>query len=251
MAQEIKVHQPTLSRRGERAQRILDAAARLILRLGYQKVTLDDISREAKVAKATIYLHWKTRDELFLALLRREKMEMTRDIMQGVVEDQAAATLTNILRYSAQSLRRRPLMKAVFLRDMEILGRLAQIRVDDAVHRENIRSFTLYMEFLHKHKMVRTDQSVQEQIYMLAAITTGFLVIPPLLLGEHTFSDEEITELMVDAVHRTLEPVDAIPEAEAQQASEALVHYLERAIAVAETQFQAELEQFSRERDTK
>ncbi|MFL5625107.1 MAG: TetR/AcrR family transcriptional regulator, partial [Ktedonobacteraceae bacterium] len=57
-----------VSRRQERAQRILDAAAALILRWGYHKTTLDDISRETGIAKGTIYLHWKTREELFGAL---------------------------------------------------------------------------------------------------------------------------------------------------------------------------------------
>ena len=70
--QRENVSQQEVSRREVRAQRILDAAAALILRWGYQKVTLDDISRQAGVAKATIYLHWKTREELFTALTRRE-----------------------------------------------------------------------------------------------------------------------------------------------------------------------------------
>lgn len=47
------------SKRQERAHRILDAAAELVLRWGYKKTTIDDIAKQAKVAKGTIYLHWK------------------------------------------------------------------------------------------------------------------------------------------------------------------------------------------------
>ena len=57
------------SKREERADRILDAAANLILRWGYKKTTIDDIAKQAGVAKGTIYLHWKTREDLFVALL--------------------------------------------------------------------------------------------------------------------------------------------------------------------------------------
>ncbi len=57
------------SRRQERADRILDAAAELILRWGYRKTTIDDIAKQAGVAKGTIYLHWKTREDLFMALI--------------------------------------------------------------------------------------------------------------------------------------------------------------------------------------
>ena len=50
------------SKRQVRAERILDAAATLVERWGYHKTTIDDIAKQAGVAKGTIYLHWKTRD---------------------------------------------------------------------------------------------------------------------------------------------------------------------------------------------
>ena len=62
-----------LSKREEREQRILDAAGELIQKWGYHKTTIDDIAKLARVAKGTIYLHWKTREELFLALIYREE----------------------------------------------------------------------------------------------------------------------------------------------------------------------------------
>ncbi|WP_163569887.1 helix-turn-helix domain-containing protein [Fodinicola feengrottensis] len=59
--------------RGVRAERVLDAAAELIVRWGYDKTTIEDIARARRGrAKGTIYLHWKTREDLFIALLRRE-----------------------------------------------------------------------------------------------------------------------------------------------------------------------------------
>src|SRR6266700_6032000 len=87
-ARELEV-----SRRRERAQRILDAAATLLLRWGFQKTTIDDIARLAGVAKGTIYLHWKTREELFVALIKREKLGMAEDLKQRIGTDPAATTL--------------------------------------------------------------------------------------------------------------------------------------------------------------
>ncbi|OLD80902.1 MAG: hypothetical protein AUG54_04740 [Ktedonobacter sp. 13_1_20CM_4_53_7] len=51
------------SKREQRANRILDAAAELMLRWGYNKTTIDDIARYAGVAKGTIYLHWKNHEK--------------------------------------------------------------------------------------------------------------------------------------------------------------------------------------------
>src|SRR5690348_7289472 len=102
-------------RRQERAERILDAAATLILRWGYNKTTIEDIARQAGVAKGTIYLHWKTREDLFAALMLREKLALGEAIRKALTADPVAATLRGLLKESARALLKRPLMKAVLL----------------------------------------------------------------------------------------------------------------------------------------
>src|SRR5947209_15600406 len=114
-----------VSRREARAQRILDAAAALILRWGYSKTTLDDVARQAGVAKGTLYLHWNTREELFAALIQREKLALAEDFKQRIAADPEGATLHGLLKHSALALLERPLLKAVLLRDMDVLGKLA------------------------------------------------------------------------------------------------------------------------------
>src|SRR5215468_218966 len=140
-----------LSRREERAHRILDAASTLILRWGYHKTTLDDVSRQAGVAKGTIYLHWKTREDLFAALLKREKLETAVEVKQRIEHDPAGATLRGILKHSALALMKRPLLKAVFLRDMDVLGKLARRDYSSAVYTERLTGFKTYLEFLREH----------------------------------------------------------------------------------------------------
>jgi len=46
---------------------ILDAARRLLIGRGFQDLALDDIAREAGVAKGTLFLYYKSKDELFTA----------------------------------------------------------------------------------------------------------------------------------------------------------------------------------------
>ena len=89
----------------EREQRILDAAGDLIRRWGYDKTAMDDISDKSGVAKGTIYLHWKTREELFEALLRRESQALMNDFKQSILQDPAGATLRGIYRQAALALR--------------------------------------------------------------------------------------------------------------------------------------------------
>lgn len=47
---------------------ILAAARRMLVMRGFQDIVLDDIAREAGVAKGTLFLHYKNKDELFTAV---------------------------------------------------------------------------------------------------------------------------------------------------------------------------------------
>ncbi len=50
---------------------ILDAAGVLLGRYGYQKTTMDDLAREAGIARRTLYLHFRCKDDIFLARIDR------------------------------------------------------------------------------------------------------------------------------------------------------------------------------------
>lgn len=231
-----------VSRREERAHRILNAAKELILRWGYHKVTVDDISRQAGVAKGTIYLHWKTREELFAALMKREKLEMAEDLRQSIAADPEGATLRGILKHSALELMARPFMKAVLLRDMEILGKLSQAEESKAAHLEKLMGFKAYLEFLREHGLVRTDLSLQAQVYIFSAIFMGFFLVAPLMPDEFTPSDEEIAELMAETAHCTLEPRHPVSPDELQTVSYTFMQYLDRSTKVVQEQFKKEID---------
>jgi AcrR family transcriptional regulator len=47
---------------------ILAAARRMLVKRGFQDIVLDDIAREAGVAKGTLFLHYKSKEELFTAV---------------------------------------------------------------------------------------------------------------------------------------------------------------------------------------
>jgi AcrR family transcriptional regulator len=222
--------EPEISRRRERAQRILDTTATLILRWGYHKTTIDDIAREAGVGKGTLYLHWKTREELFTALINREKLAMAADLTQRISADPAGATLRGILKHSALALMKRPLLKAVLLRDMDVLGKLAHSEQSSIAHTERLMGFKIYLELLREYGLVRTDLSLRVQVYMFSAIFMGFFLVAPLMPDEFTLSDEELADLMAETVHRTLETGRSVPEDELQSVSHNFMQYLNSAI---------------------
>lgn len=45
-----------------REKRILQATARLLMRYGYDKMTMSDIATEAGISKGAIYLHYTSKE---------------------------------------------------------------------------------------------------------------------------------------------------------------------------------------------
>ena len=60
-------------RNPDKPQQIIDAAVRVFARNGFYNSRVSDIAREAGIASGTIYLYFKTKDEILVTLFR-EKM---------------------------------------------------------------------------------------------------------------------------------------------------------------------------------
>ena len=230
-----KAPQEDRSRRQERADRILDAAAELILRWGYKKTTIDDIARQAGVAKGTIYLHWKTREDLFMALLTREDLKLAEDMKQRIASDPEGATLRGFVKQTTTALMKNPLMKALFLNDTDMLGEIANREYSSATYPQRIENYKIYLEFLRSHGLVSTDIGIREQTYIFSAVWIGFLLVDPWMPDEFKVSDDEMVELLADTVQRALEPRDtatssAKDAASLQEASNALNLYIDQEV---------------------
>jgi AcrR family transcriptional regulator len=223
------------SRRQERADRILDAAAELILRWGYRKTTIDDIAKQAGVAKGTIYLHWKTREDLFMALITREGLKLVEDVKRRIASDPEGSTLRGFVKHSTLALLENSLMKALYLNDTDMLGEFASREYSSATYPQRIENYKNYLEFLRSHSLVNTDIGIREQTYILSAIWIGFLLIDPWMPEEFKFSDEEIVEMLADTVQRVLEPRNtatgsAKDAGSLQEVSNALNQYLDQEV---------------------
>jgi AcrR family transcriptional regulator len=235
-------HEQTGERREARAQRILDAAATLILRYGYQRTTIEDIAREAGVGKGTLYLHWNTREALFAALILREKVAMAEDIKQRLTYDPAGATLRGLLKHAALALMHRPLLKAILLLDAAVFGKMVQREQSSATSLEVLAGFTTYLQALREQGLVRADLSLQALGALFSSIFLGFFLAAPLLPEPFKPSDEELAELMAETGHRTLEPRDPDPSAALQSASHTLTQYLDRSVGRAQEQLQVDVQ---------
>jgi AcrR family transcriptional regulator len=234
------------SKREERADRILDAAGELMLRWGYNKTTIDDIARYAGVAKGTIYLHWKTREDLFTALMKREYIRLAEDVKQRIASDPEGGTLHGITKHTMLATMKSPITKAVFLRDTDLLGEWLRKEQEDSVtFSQQIDQSLALVELFRAQGAVRNDIDARKLLYMLDAITMGFLVIDQYMPGDFKYTDEEIVEMTAEAVVRTFAPslpLSSQPDEQTkQETANTLTSFIDDVITLRKKQDQEEV----------
>ncbi|MFJ3665804.1 TetR/AcrR family transcriptional regulator [Streptomyces sp. NPDC090106] len=76
--------------RAVREQQMLDAAVRIFGRRGYMAASMDEIAEVAGVSKPLVYLYLHSKDDLFVACIRREARALTDSIRAGVRSEEPA-----------------------------------------------------------------------------------------------------------------------------------------------------------------
>ena len=157
-----------------REERILDAAADLLLRRGYRHSTIDDVAARAGVGKGTVYLHWPNRQRLFQTVLAREVQAAIADLVDVIRSDPEAWRPHGLAYAYFLAIRRRPLLAAVCLSDSEVLGDLTLAEDDDESAGHALLS-TAYFARLAQDGLLAADLTPATAGYAFAAILEGFL----------------------------------------------------------------------------
>ncbi|MGI6874366.1 TetR/AcrR family transcriptional regulator [Amycolatopsis sp. 3B14] len=199
--------------RRERAERILDVAADLLLRWGYQKVTVDDVAERAGVGKGTVYLHWKSRQDLFHSVFRRELAAASDELVAAVRADPRTVLLHELTRVNFESVNRRPLLRALTRADPNVLGKLARERAESR-HDEALAG---YFRLLTEHGLVRDDLPFDDLRYAWHATLEGFFLSPP-----HPGAADLLAATVRGAFEPAGEPDPALLAALAPRAAELL-----------------------------
>ena len=214
------------SRRRVSSDLLLDAALALIQRWGYKKTTMDDIAKQAGVAKKTLYLHWSTREALFETLLLREWLKTIQELRQRLSHDPAGATLSSVAKHVVAISASNPLFRAMLFQDREMLGDLTRSSAGQSAMPFRLELTNTYLGMLRKNSLLRTDSSTETQMKMIAAIFMGYLVIDQYLPPGMPFPPEEMAEALAQTLHRAVEPDEPFTLEAVEEVTRAFDHQL-------------------------
>ena len=101
-------------------EEIVDACEQLYQTTGFKEITLKEISKITSFSRPTIYNYFETKEEIFLALFKREYDRWNEDL-QSINEENERLTKAQLAEKIAQSLAERPqLLKLLSMNNFDM-----------------------------------------------------------------------------------------------------------------------------------
>jgi AcrR family transcriptional regulator len=116
--------------------RILKAAHDHLFTYGYSALIMDDLARELGVSKKTLYVHFRSKDELVEAVLDGFALEIRQLADQLFIKDEQSFS-TKFRRLVAAMIKRFSKLNPVMLRDLQRFAPQIYAKIDD-LRRKNI-----------------------------------------------------------------------------------------------------------------
>ena len=191
----------------DRAAHILDAAEELLVTFGYRKVTVDDVARRAGIGKGTVYLYWPSKRELFGNVLTREAAGLLAEQTEALRADPAEVQLHRAMRWTFVEVMRRPLARALYIGDYDVLGELLTTSTAGSRFAAGKAEITArYLAVLHEHGLLADDPAADPVLsYRLSAAVTGSFLLEG-IPGSADFSLEDKADALATTLRRAFEP---------------------------------------------
>jgi TetR/AcrR family acrAB operon transcriptional repressor len=192
----------------ERQQQILDAAAAVIIRLGYDKTTMSDIAEEAGMSRRTVYLYFKGKEELFEALLYREYMQYAQTWLEYLEADPRGGTLGGYFRATMRAVNSRPLIASMMRRDRRIVG--SYLRKRDNIFTQMVSEVNTpgFFQGLQAAGTIRQDIDPAVILHIVEMISYGQLTIGDFKQLDQSPPYDAVMEALADMMDRSLMQAD-------------------------------------------
>lgn len=190
----------------EREKRILDAAANLFTHYGFDKTTVSDIAREAGISKGAIYLHYKSKDELFEALLLREMAVYAETWIANIEADPQGGTIGGMYKNMLGALNSSAFMTAVFKQDGRILGNYMR-KPDNLFKQQQFKGTRQeFVQMMQDAGLVRADLDPHVTAHIMNMLAFGLVSMEEVMDKADIPPAEAIINGIADFMDRAMSP---------------------------------------------
>jgi TetR/AcrR family acrAB operon transcriptional repressor len=198
-----------MSDNDEREQQILDAAAAVIIQLGYDKTTMSDIAEAVGVSRRTVYLYFNGKEELFEALLYREYMQYAQTWLEQIEADPRGGTIGGFYRATFHAVNRHPLIAAMLRRDTRVVGNYLRKRDNLFAQMYSEVNTPGFFQALQAAGAIRQDIDAAVIEHIVEMLSYGQLTIGDFKPPNQFPPYDAVMEALADMMDRALRPEDA------------------------------------------
>lgn len=156
----------------ERREEIINACEKLYQTMSFREITLKEIGNEVPFSRPTIYNYFQTKEEIFLALFRRE-YELWIIDLEAIYNGNDRLNKKELASKIARSLADRPqLLKLIAMNiyDMEANSRLEQLIEFKQTYHKLIETFE---KIFDKYLSGMTKEQTKKLLYMFFPFIFG------------------------------------------------------------------------------
>jgi AcrR family transcriptional regulator len=191
-----------------RDQRILDAAAELIVRYGYDKTTMSDVAEAVGVSRGILYLHFDSKDKLFESLFYRETLIYAGLCLERIEADPRGGTIGGIYRAVLYAINNRPLMQAIMRRDRRVFGNYLRKPGNMFAFRSAQTMWADTIRAMQAVGAVRSDADTEVLPYIMEIMSYGMISISDIRDPDEMPPFDVLLETMANIMDQLLTPDD-------------------------------------------
>lgn len=184
------------TRRGQ----IVDAALRVWMRKGFHASPVDEIAREAGLAKGTLYLYFSTKESILEeVIVRHSLLPDMADLTETLRETPPERAIPLIAEHLYARLRDRAPLVGLVLREFSLRPEDARAFAQRVILPVN-RIFAAYLDAFVKRGVLRPLDT-----FVAARALVGMLVI--FVLSQHVFGGEKIRSISDETIVDTVQEI--------------------------------------------
>lgn len=190
---------------------IIDAAERLFFTKGYESITMEDIAKEAELAKGTLYLYFDNKDSLYASVLLRGVEVFIAMINEAIKSEKTGLLKTRMIGVTFYELSKRyphyfDMIAGWDIRRFPDLGD----RVRKELASRNISAFNLSVAAIQSgidDGSIRPDLDPAQTWLFLVESTKATIRVPLPNMGESfsKLSRDEIISFTLDRLTQSIE----------------------------------------------
>jgi AcrR family transcriptional regulator len=192
------------SRQLDRRERLLESAASLFTRWGFDKTSVDDIAREAGISKGAVYLEFPNKDALFKAVVYWEFNRYMRDWLHRFEADHGDWSFARMIQHSFAAIDSNPFVKALLRRDQRLFGSF--LRRNKELSRLALSARSELFSELQKAGTVRDDISAQVLAYVVSLTGYGLIAGSEIIPDDSQVPFEEALQAWGMLLERGVSP---------------------------------------------